>query len=268
MQRSFTRLRRLLDEAVYADEKAKILEAMLPLGSYHQLKNLYDEAVYAEEQAKILEAMLRVATFDQLRQLRKEVVYAEDDVKVLEAMLPLASPRQLKNLQDEAVYDGERAKILDAILTVEAGRAATHSAAPASTATEYDVFIAHAAEDKDFVNPLASRLSEMGLKVWYDTFSLRIGDSLRREIDKGLARSRYGVVVLSPSFFQKHWPQKELDGLAAKEQLGGPAVLPVWHRIDRDTLIRLSPTLADIKAAKSSEGIEAVAVQIRRRVAD
>ena len=71
---------------------------------------------------------------------------------------------------------------------------------------EYDCFISHASEDKDFVEPLAERLRELGLTVWYDKFVLKIGDSLRESIDRGLASSRYGVVVISHAFFTKRWP--------------------------------------------------------------
>jgi len=69
-----------------------------------------------------------------------------------------------------------------------------------------DVFICHASEDKDAIaRPLAEALRERGHVVWFDEFELEIGDSLRQEIDRGLARSRFGVVILSPSFFEKKW---------------------------------------------------------------
>ena len=52
------------------------------------------------------------------------------------------------------------------------------------------MFISHASEDKDaVVRPLAHALQEFGLSVWYDEFELRIGDSLRRKIDWGLAKA-------------------------------------------------------------------------------
>ncbi len=75
---------------------------------------------------------------------------------------------------------------------------------------QYDVFVAHASEDKSFVTPLALSLTQTGLKVWYDDFVLKVGDSLRREVDKGLVQSRYGIVILSHYFFRKQWPQKEM----------------------------------------------------------
>ena len=60
----------------------------------------------------------------------------------------------------------------------------------------YDAFISHASEDKSaFVEPLAQELWNLGLNIWYDRFSLRVGDSLHESIEKGLASSKYGVVI-------------------------------------------------------------------------
>lgn len=95
----------------------------------------------------------------------------------------------------------------------------------------FDYFISHASEDKDeIVRPLAEGLSKRGVRVWYDEFSLTIGDSLRQSIDRGLASSRYGIVVLSPSFFAKNWPTYELNGLTARQMMGQKVILPIWHK--------------------------------------
>jgi len=115
---------------------------------------------------------------------------------------------------------------------------------------EYDVFISHASEDKDeVVRDLATALQEEGLKVWYDEFELRIGDSLRRKIDMGLARSRFGVVVLSPYFLSKGWTNYELDGIITRAVTGEQIILPIWHNITKKEVIEYSPSLAD-KLAK------------------
>jgi hypothetical protein len=114
------------------------------------------------------------------------------------------------------------------------------------TLREYDVFISHASEDKEEVaRPLARKLAELGLKVWYDEFELRIGDSLRRKIDKGLANSRFGIVILSKSFIKKGWPNYELDGIITKSISGEQVVLPIWHDITKQEVINYSPSLAD-----------------------
>lgn len=82
---------------------------------------------------------------------------------------------------------------------------------PENLSFEYDVFICHASEDKEpFVRKLAEKLSNKGLKVWYDEFELLLGDSLISKIDFGLNKSRYGVVVLSKHFFRKSWTKMEL----------------------------------------------------------
>ena len=110
----------------------------------------------------------------------------------------------------------------------------------------YDAFISHASEDKeDLVRPLADALQSQGLRIWYDELEMKVGDSLRRSIDRGLASSRFGIVVLSPHFFAKNWPQYELDGLVAKEIAGGKVILPLWHKVSKDEVLAQSPTLAD-----------------------
>ena len=95
----------------------------------------------------------------------------------------------------------------------------------------YDVFICHASEDKEpFVRPLAESLQAEHVEVWFDEFSLKLGDSIRRSIDRGLRQSRFGVVVLSPAFFEKNWPQYELDGLINREMKGRDIIIELnWQ---------------------------------------
>jgi hypothetical protein len=118
---------------------------------------------------------------------------------------------------------------------------------------EYDVFICHATEDKeDFVVSLAQALSKAGVKVWYDGFTLKWGDNLLQSINKGLARSRYGIVVLSKNFFNKRWPQHELEGLFAREIRGQKVILPIRHNITTDEIVSYAPTLANKLALDTS----------------
>ncbi|MEK6736294.1 MAG: DUF1883 domain-containing protein [Pseudomonadota bacterium] len=133
------------------------------------------------------------------------------------------------------------------------------------TGTEiHDVFISHASEDKDdFVRPLANALIEQGLSVWYDEMTLRIGDSLRQKIDKGLANSRVSLVVLSPSFIKKGWTNYELDGIVTRTVSGEQVLLPIWHNITKQQVVDFSPSLAD-KVARSTatHTIEEIAQEI------
>jgi len=134
---------------------------------------------------------------------------------------------------------------------------------------QWDTFISHASEDKELVaKPLALALKQRGLRVWLDEFQLRIGDSLRKTIDEGLANSRFGVVILSPSFFSKHWTSRELEGLFALEETGRGILLPVWHRVDKAAVQRYSPMLAGIKSGQTLKGIEKLADELADRVFD
>lgn len=129
---------------------------------------------------------------------------------------------------------------------------------------EYDVFISHASEDKDeVVRPLANALIERGLKVWYDEFELKIGDSLRRKIDRGLANSRFGIVVLSSSFIKKGWTNYELDGIITKANTGEQVMLPIWHGITKREVMDFSPSLADKVARNTATNtVEEIADEI------
>lgn len=129
---------------------------------------------------------------------------------------------------------------------------------------QYDVFVSHASEDKnEVVRPLANALVQKGVKVWYDEFEMKIGDSLRRKIDKGLANSRFGIVVLSPNFINKGWTNYELDGIITKAVSGEQIILPIWHNITEEEVRRYSPSLVDKLARNTAyNSIEEMATEI------
>lgn len=143
--------------------------------------------------------------------------------------------------------------------------------APAGTTAQHqwDVFLSHASEDKDdFARPLAAALKAKGLEVWFDEFTLRVGDSLRRSIDKGLAGARFGIVLISPKFLEKEWPQKELDALMGRESHGVKIILPVWHNVDAAYVSKFSPLLADRLASSSSKGLNQVVADLMAAIKD
>lgn len=118
---------------------------------------------------------------------------------------------------------------------------------------EFDFFISHATEDKnEIVRDLANALKDAGFDVWYDEFELKIGDSLRKKIDQGLSKSRYGIVIVSPSFVKKNWTEYELNGMVAREMNGHKVILPIWHKISKNEVLEFSPSLADKMALNTS----------------
>ena len=114
-----------------------------------------------------------------------------------------------------------------------------------NTEEEYDVFVSHAFEDKEDSDEFVRILQEeYGLKVWYDAVSIKWGDSIRTEIDKGLKKSKFGVVILSRSYISKYWTNYELEGLFQRESNGGKLILPIWHNITKQEVQNFSPSLA------------------------
>ncbi|MEE1830766.1 toll/interleukin-1 receptor domain-containing protein [Streptomyces sp. SP17KL33] len=133
---------------------------------------------------------------------------------------------------------------------------------------EHDLFISHASEDKDaLVRPLAEKLKSFTLDVWYDEYSLSVGDSLSASIDKGLKLSSFGVVILSPSFFAKPWPEYEFRSLVALESGRAKRIIPVWFNVERDEVLNFSPHLADkVAVIASGKKLAAIALEIMRVV--
>lgn len=133
----------------------------------------------------------------------------------------------------------------------------------------YDAFISHASEDKAAVaRPLARELGKLGFSVWFDEFSLKVGDSLRRTIDRGLGLSRFGVIILSKTFFAKNWPQYELNGLVSREMDGKKVILPVWHGVTRKEVEHFSAPLSDkVAATTSSSSIKKIARSLAEAMA-
>ena len=129
-----------------------------------------------------------------------------------------------------------------------------------------DLFISYASEDREAIaRPLTDILIKKGLTVWFDKYELTLGDNLREKIEEGLRISRFGVTILSHSFFNKKWPKTELDGLFALET-GSKKILPVWHGLSADDVRKYSPILASRLGISTSEGIEAVSEEIIKAV--
>lgn len=85
-----------------------------------------------------------------------------------------------------------------------------------------DIFICHASEDKrGIVGPIVLALTEAGISVWYDEAEIKWGDSLTQKVNEGLRISRFVIVVLSPFFVKKNWPQRELNAALNIEASSG-----------------------------------------------
>jgi EAL domain-containing protein (putative c-di-GMP-specific phosphodiesterase class I) len=133
----------------------------------------------------------------------------------------------------------------------------------------WDLFVCHADEDKErFVDPLVGALERTGMRVWYDSAQIRLGDDFRQKMDEGLSQSRFGLIVLSPRFFT-YWTGNEVSALFQLEATSKlKRILPLCCDISDVELERHSPMLAARKFARWDEGLRAVVESIGTLVGD
>jgi hypothetical protein len=123
-------------------------------------------------------------------------------------------------------------------------------------------FISHDTRDKEsLVRELALEMSKLMCPVWYDEYSLKVGDSLRASIERGLKETKKCVVVLSPHFLSNEgWGKAEFDSIFTREILEKQnVILPVWHNVGSSEVYQYSPRLADKVGLDSAMGVPELA---------
>ncbi len=133
-----------------------------------------------------------------------------------------------------------------------------------------DVFLCHAWDDRrGAAKELHTLLVSLGVRVWFSETDVPLGTNLLREIDKGLAKSRVGIVLVTPALLDrlkaesKSIADKELSALLATDQL-----VPVVHETTYDALRNVSPMLASRSGLSTAEDKMAdVAAKIAELVA-
>ena len=117
-----------------------------------------------------------------------------------------------------------------------------------------DTFICHASEDKEAIaRPLHEALAKLGVRSWLDESEIRLGQSIRQEIDTGLAGCRSATVILSRPFFAKNWPQYEMDGIVGRAMQGEILLFPIQHGITIQEIRDHSPPLAGLNLWNTAE---------------
>src|SRR5882672_9377394 len=84
---------------------------------------------------------------------------------------------------------------------------------------QYDVFLSHSAKDKTGVREVAERLRKNGLKVWFDEWVIKPGDSIPAKIEEGLELSRVLVLCMSGNAFGSDWAQLEAGTFRFRDPL-------------------------------------------------
>ena len=116
-----------------------------------------------------------------------------------------------------------------------------------------DVFLCHAWDDrKDAAKELHDLLKSKGVTVWFSEQDVPLGSSLLREIDKGLAKSRVGIVLVTPLFLKR----VEGEGIADKELsalLARDLLVPIVHGTTFEDLREVSPLLGSRSGLSTKE---------------
>jgi hypothetical protein len=132
-----------------------------------------------------------------------------------------------------------------------------------------DAFICHDSRDKTNVaEPIALGLSKLLCHVWYDEYSMEVGDSLRECIERGIKESRTCIVVLSNDFFSNNgWTKAEFESIYIREILeGNNVMLPVWHGVTKEQVYEYSPRVASKLGVETDLGIEEVVRRLHRSI--
>lgn len=116
-----------------------------------------------------------------------------------------------------------------------------------------DIFLCHAWDDRQgAAKDLYELLKAQGVKVWFSEEDIRLGVPFLREIDRGLAKSRIGIVLVTPSFLKRirgeSIADKELSVLLQQGQ-----IVPIMHGTDFDALREVSPMLASRNGLSTAE---------------
>ena len=116
-----------------------------------------------------------------------------------------------------------------------------------------DVFLCHAWDDRGGpAKELHDLLESRGVKVWFSEKDVVLGTPLLREIDKGLAKSRVGIVLVTPALLSRLQREgiadKELSALLARDLL-----VPIVHGTTYEALREVSPLLGSRSGLSTAE---------------
>jgi len=138
---------------------------------------------------------------------------------------------------------------------VSSGTEATLSGGEAK---KYAAFLSYAGEDADLAREIARALKVRRIETWYAETELRIGDSLLASMNKGLAESERGILLISKHYLTKGWTGYEMDVLLRQRIETGKGILPIWHGVTKQEVEAANAGLAGIFALSTDVGLEAL----------
>lgn len=130
-----------------------------------------------------------------------------------------------------------------------------------------DAFLCHAwADRKESAKELHDLLESAGVKVWFSEKDLGLGVPMMRAIDKGLANSKIGLVLVTPAMLER-LPKESVADKELSALLAGNQLVPIVHNTTYDKLRAVSPLLASRSGLDTSEdSMAAIAEKIAELV--
>lgn len=143
------------------------------------------------------------------------------------------------------MYTDAQVRALTPVRTAVEGRA--------SLPDPRDVFLCHAWDDRSgAAKELHELLESRGVSVWFSEKDVSLGTPLLREIDRGLAKSRVGIVLVTPALLRRLAAEgiadKELSALLARDLL-----VPIVHNTTYEALREVSPLLGSRSGLSTAE---------------
>lgn len=132
-------------------------------------------------------------------------------------------------------------------------------------------FISHDSRDKlEVASYIAVGLTDMECPVWYDEYSLKVGDNLRESIEKGLKECNKCIIILSSNFISnKGWTKVEFESIFTREIKERKLIfLPIWYEVDEDEIYEYSPSLLNRVGIKWNLGKDKVIKKLHQAIID
>lgn len=206
-----------------------------------QIKNLFDDNTAAEKRKAGHEA--------RATDLQKKIAREEAEEQKERDRLLVDTSAEVGRLSDRiaAFEDALMERVREAVAEDPVQR-------------EHDVFLSHTGDDKDVARELYAELTARNLDVWFDEAELDLGKPTARQIDRGIARSKIGVVLVTEAFVKgRYWTEMEFSAFVSSRK----RLIPVLDGVGRTDLSAYSPLLADLQGLDTDrEGFDEIAVRI------
>lgn len=129
-------------------------------------------------------------------------------------------------------------------------------------------FMSYATEDELLAHEVVGGLKAHGFQVWYAKLSLKVGQILLDEINKGLTNSAAGILLISKAYLAKGWTNYEMDALVTQHIETKKKLLPVWHGVSKDDVVARHVGLAGVFAISSTLGVRALVEKLSDSLAE